>query len=75
MAKRKVVTVRLTFEYYPDEDELWASTAKLLDNNTTSAEWKQLQDMIDHYRNKCVDDIQSLIEDNKLYDALDIGAE
>jgi hypothetical protein len=77
MAKRKVVRVSLDFEYYPDENEPWATIAKVLDEDgfLTGEKWKEVQEMMAHYKDKCADEIQSLVKNGKLHDALQVEAE
>lgn len=56
----KVVRVSISFDYYPDEDEL------ILENNWTEEE------LIDYYKTSYVDDIYSYVKYNELYDAVDV---
>lgn len=56
----KVVRVSISFDYYPDEDEL------ILENNFTEEE------LIDYYKSAYVDDIYSFVKYNELYDAVDV---
>ena len=56
----KVVRVSISFDYYPDEDEL------ILENNFTEEEF------IDYYKSAYVDDIYSFVKYNELYDAVNV---
>ncbi len=56
----KVVRVSISFDYYPDEDEL------ILENNFTEEE------LIDYYKSAYVDDIYSFVKYNELYDAVNV---
>jgi hypothetical protein len=55
-----VVRVSISFDYYPDEDEL------ILENNFTEEE------LIDYYKSAYVDDIYSFVKYNELYDAVNV---
>jgi len=72
VAKRKVVRISLDFEYYPDESEPWATIAKVLDEDgfVTGERWKEVREMLAHYTDKCAEEIQSLIKNGELHDAL-----
>jgi hypothetical protein len=56
----RVVRVSISFDYYPDEDEL------MLENNFTEEE------LIEYYKSAYVDDIYSFVKYNELYDAVDV---
>jgi hypothetical protein len=56
----KVVRVSISFDYYPDEDEL------MLENNFTEEE------LIEYYKSAYVDDIYSFVKYNELYDAVNV---
>jgi len=55
-----VVRVSISFDYYPDEDEL------ILENNFTEEE------LIDYYKSAYVDDIYSFVKYNELYEAVNV---
>ena len=54
----KVIRVSITFDYYPDEDEL------IQEGNMSEDE------LIEYYKSSYVDDIYSFIKYNELYDAI-----
>jgi hypothetical protein len=56
----RVVRVSISFDYYPDEDEL------MIENNFTEEE------LIDYYKSAYVDDIYSFVKYNELYDAVSV---
>jgi hypothetical protein len=56
----RVVRVSISFDYYPDEDEL------MLENNFTEEE------LIEYYKSAYVDDIYSFVKYNELYDAVNV---
>ena len=56
----RVVRVSISFDYYPDEDEL------MLENNFTE------EGMIEYYKSAYVDDIYSFVKYNELYDAVNV---
>jgi hypothetical protein len=56
----RVVRVSISFDYYPDEDEL------MIENNFTEEE------LIDYYKSAYVDDIYSFVKYNELYDAVNV---
>jgi hypothetical protein len=56
----RVVKVSISFEYYPDEDEL------MLENNFTEEE------LIEYYKSAYVDDIYSFVKYNELYEAVNV---
>lgn len=56
----KVVRVNITFDYYPDEDEL------VQEGNMSEDE------LIEYYKSSYIDDIYSFVKYNKLYDAVEV---
>lgn len=56
----KVVRVSITFDYYPDEDEL------IQEGNMSDEE------LIEYYKSSYIDDIYSFIKYNELYDAVEV---
>jgi hypothetical protein len=56
----RVVRVSISFDYYPDEDEL------MLENNFTEEE------LIEYYKSAYVDDIYSFVKYNELYEAVNV---
>ena len=56
----RVVKVSISFEYYPDEDEL------MLENNFTEEE------LIEYYKSAYVDDIYSFVKYNELHEAVNV---
>ncbi len=56
----RVIRVSISFDYYPDEDEL------MIENNFTEEE------LIDYYKSAYVDDIYSFVKYNELYDAVSV---
>jgi hypothetical protein len=56
----RVVRVSISFDYYPDEDEL------MLENNFTEEE------LIEYYKSAYVDDIYSFVKYNELHEAVNV---
>lgn len=56
----RVIRVSISFDYYPDEDEL------MLENNFTEEE------LIEYYKSAYVDDIYSFVKYNELYEAVNV---
>lgn len=56
----KTIRVSISFDYYPDEDEL------IQEANYTEEE------LIDYYKSAYVDDIYSFVKYNELYDAVNV---
>lgn len=56
----KVIRVSISFDYYPDEDEL------IQEGNISEDE------LIEYYKSSYVDDIYSFVKYNELYDAVEV---
>lgn len=56
----RVIRVGISFDYYPDEDEL------VLENNLTE------DDLIEYYKDLYVDDIYSFVKYNELREAIEV---
>jgi hypothetical protein len=56
----RVIRVSISFDYYPDEDEL------VLENNLTE------DDLIEYYKDLYVDDIYSFVKYNELREAIEV---
>ena len=56
----KVIRVSISFDYYPDEDEL------IQEGNMSEDE------LIEYYKSSYVDDIYSFVKYNELYDAVEV---
>jgi hypothetical protein len=56
----RVIRVSISFDYYPDEDEL------VLEDNLTE------DDLIEYYKDLYVDDIYSFVKYNELREAIDV---
>lgn len=56
----KVIRVSISFDYYPDEDEL------IQEGNMSDDE------LIEYYKSSYVDDIYSFVKYNELYEAVDV---
>ena len=60
MKMSKVIRVSISFDYYPDEDEL------IQEGNMSEDE------LIEYYKSSYVDDIYSFVKYNELYDAVEV---
>ena len=56
----KVIRVSISFDYYPEEDEL------MLDRELSEEE------MIEYYKSCYIDDVYSFVKYNELYDAVEV---
>lgn len=56
----KVIRVSISFDYYPDEDEL------IQEGNMSDDE------LIEYYKSAYIDDIYSFVKYNELADAIDV---
>lgn len=56
----RVFRVSISFDYYPDEDEL------ILESNRSEEE------LIEYYKSCYIDDIYSFVKYNELYEAVDV---
>ena len=56
----KVIRVSISFDYYPDEDEL------IQENNMSEEE------LIEYYKSSYMDDIYSMVKYNELYDGIQV---
>jgi len=56
----KVIRVSISFDYYPDEDEL------IQEGNMSDDE------LIEYYKSAYIDDIYSFVKYNELYDAVEV---
>lgn len=56
----KVIRVSISFDYYPDEDEL------IQEGNMSQDE------LIEYYKSCYIDDINSFVKYNELYDAVEV---
>lgn len=56
----KVVRVSISFDYYPDEDEL------IQEGNMSEEE------LIEYYKSSYIDDIYSMVKYNELYDGVQV---
>lgn len=56
----KVIRVSISFDYYPDEDEL-------IQEGSMSDD-----ELIEYYKSSYVDDIYSFVKYNELYEAVDV---
>ena len=56
----KVIRVSISFDYYPDEDEL-------IQEGSMSDD-----ELIEYYKSSYVDDIYSFVKYNELYDAINV---
>lgn len=56
----RVIRVSISFDYYPDEDEL------IQESNMTE------EDLIDYYRSAYIDDIYSFVKYNELNEAVNV---
>lgn len=56
----KVVRVSISFDYYPDEDDI------MIENDFTEEE------LVEYYKSAYVDDIYSFVKYNELYEAVDV---
>lgn len=60
MKMSKVIRVSISFDYYPDEDEL------IQEGNMSEDE------LIEYYKSCYIDDIYSFVKYNELYDAVEV---
>ena len=60
MKMSKVIRVSISFDYYPDEDEL-------IQEGSMSDD-----ELIEYYKSSYVDDIYSFVKYNELYDAINV---